>query len=159
MADVVDLGFRDNMPVRFGSDFNLGDACVNGFNKTYCQPVQEGDETKFQVAVDERIGEQVPVQGDWTVGPNWVANADGSITHSAGSTAQVGLITFVTSGDIYRLIFTISSRTAGSFTIAVGGVSHTYSANILPAVLPLTVQTTLYILDTNKSGLPKVPIV
>ena len=139
----VTLTFLDFMPVKFGTDFNNPDPCNAVFSKRYCQPVQNGDETVFQVSVSQTGPTQIPAQADWSVGgSNWTANADGSITHSPGATTQALLSGFVTAGRLYKVSFTMSERTAGSVQFVLSSLfSHPYSEN----------QTEVYFVSQSRS--------
>jgi hypothetical protein len=57
----------------------------------------------------------------WTVGAGWTA-ASGGYTHTSGTTALSNSLAAVV-GTTYRLTVTITGATAGSITVAFGGVS------------------------------------
>lgn len=142
----VSLTYRDFTPVKFGTDFNIVDPCNKGFTRTYCQPVKRTETTPFQVEVSQSGTSFIPATVSWTVGANWVA-LNNTVTHTAGSTATAALNAFVTSGNVIRVLFTISGRTAGEITITVGGISNTYGAN----------QSEVFVLEASSANVVITP--
>ena len=77
----------------------------------------------------------------WIVGANWNTST-GVAVHTAGSTAALESTgTAPVVGRLYRVIFTVSFRSAGSITLTFGGVTQ--------AGLPANQQYTFYITATN----------
>jgi hypothetical protein len=58
----------------------------------------------------------------WTAGAGWSWSSGGAL-HTAGNTATLETTVAVTSGQTYEIIITISNRTAGSISVAIGAAS------------------------------------
>lgn len=63
--------------------------------------------------------------GGWTCPPgaietDWLIGVTGKCTHVAGNTAVLTGTTTVASGSLYKIVFTVTGRTVGSFTVALG---------------------------------------
>lgn len=77
----------------------------------------------------DSVGAETITNGDfaagdtgWTVGANW-ATGTGKAVHTAGATAAlVSTGTAPVVGKVYRVRFTISSRTAGNVSVSLGGI-------------------------------------
>lgn len=67
-------------------------------------------------------GANVLTTAGWTVGSGWVEATDDHFTHTSG-TATLTHSASITTATAYRAIYTLSSVSAGSVTIAVGGIS------------------------------------
>ena len=60
----------------------------------------------------------------WGLGAGWSGTFATGFTHAAGNTAALTEATTYTSGGLYTVAWTVTGRTAGSFTVAVGGISQ-----------------------------------
>ena len=60
----------------------------------------------------------------WSLGAGWAGSFAAGFTHAAGNTATLTEATTYASGNLYTVAWTITGRTAGSVTIAVGGISQ-----------------------------------
>lgn len=72
----------------------------------------------------------------WTVGANWAWNAAGAAKHTAGSTAALSQAVTLVAGETYRINWTMSGRTAGSVTFALG-------ANVTGGITSVSSSTSL----------------
>lgn len=75
----------------------------------------------------------------WTVGSGWAEATDDVFTHTSG-TATLTHSASITASTTYRLTYTLSSVSAGSITIAVGGASVTGIAS--SGLMDLTASST-----------------
>lgn len=140
------LTVREDMPVKFGTDFNAVDPCNLEFTRRFCQLVESTDQTKFQVEAVSSGSSQAPIQGDWTVTAGWVANANGTITHTVGVTTAT-LVAFLTNANVYRLTMIVTGRTAGVFTVGAALSSVNYSA----------VRTEVFVFETTSTTVTVTP--
>jgi len=60
----------------------------------------------------------------WGLGAGWSGTFATGFTHTTGNTATLTEATTYTSGGLYTVAWTVTGRTAGSFTVAVGGISQ-----------------------------------
>lgn len=89
------------------------------------------------LAVSERHGSGTPALGSeltdatgWT-STDWTGDYSTGFTHTAGNTTNLSRTMTVANTSYYQIAFTISGRTAGSVTVALGyaTTSQTFSAN------------------------------
>lgn len=69
------------------------------------------------------LGSELLTTAGWTVNAGWTESPDDVFTHSSGTNTLVHSATIVTTA-LYRVSWTIASRTAGSITISIGGQSY-----------------------------------
>lgn len=70
------------------------------------------------------LGTELLTTAGWTVNAGWAESPDDTFTHTSGVNTLTHSATIVTT-TLYRISWTIASRTTGSVTISVGG--QTYS--------------------------------
>ncbi len=75
----------------------------------------------FDGAIDEVSVKRLTPDSIWTWGTNWAQNVvDENAVHTAGATAALSQAIDVTAGLTYEVVFTVSSRSAGSVTPYIG---------------------------------------
>jgi hypothetical protein len=90
--------------------------------------------------------------GSWTVGAGWAESPPGTFAHTAGNTATLTHSATIASGAKYQISWVVTGRTAGTFTVAVGGVSSSSvsaSGNTGPTTTATTVFTITPTTDFN----------
>ena len=89
------------------------------------------------LAISEKHGSGIPTLGseltdatNWT-SPDWTGDYNVGFTHTAGNTTNLSRTMTVANTSYYQIAFTISGRTAGSVTVALGyaTTTQTFSAN------------------------------
>ena len=60
----------------------------------------------------------------WGLGTGWSGTFATGFTHATGNTATLTEATTYASGGLYMVAWTVTGRTAGSFTVAVGGITQ-----------------------------------
>lgn len=84
-------------------------------------------------------GDELITSAGWTVTAGWTESPDDTFTHTSGITTLSHSATVV-SGTKYRLSWTVTGRTAGSFTVAIGGQSQ--ATNTATGTLDITASNT-----------------
>lgn len=98
-------------------------------------------------------GRNTVINGDmgsstgWTLGANW-AISGGLATHTTGSVATLSQLLALVLNRIYKIVFTVSGRTAGSVTVSAGASGTARSSNAT---------FTEYIYDTASTSLIFTP--
>ena len=110
---MASLSYHNNFPVKFGSNFNDTDSCINDDTQFY-QLVNQTDETCFQV--DVNIGNEIALSSTsgFQTATNWTIDGY-TATHSAGSTTAISFDdALLRRNRLHRVKWSISSATAGS---------------------------------------------
>jgi hypothetical protein len=72
------------------------------------------------------LGSELLTSAGWTVTAGWTESPDDTFAHAAASgTAALTHSATISSATRYQVSWTVTGRTAGSFTVAVGGQSQT----------------------------------
>ena len=61
----------------------------------------------------------------WGLGTGWSGTFATGFTHTTGNTAALTEATTYATGSLYTVAWTVTGRTAGAFTVAVGGITQT----------------------------------
>jgi hypothetical protein len=107
-----------------GSDGNVG----FGTSAATYQVTQKSS----AAAESATLGAELLAAGDtWVLGANWAGSFGAGFAHTPGSTATLENTTVVpTATNKYQITYTVTGRTAGSFTITFGSVtSGSFTAN------------------------------
>lgn len=96
-------------------------------------------------------GSELLTSAGWTVNAGWTESPDDVFAHSSGTDTLTHSAT-ITSGYKYQISWTVTGRTAGSFTVAVGGQSvagQTATASFGPTATATTAFTITPTTDFN----------
>jgi hypothetical protein len=77
-----------------------------------------------QVYVTSISGDEISSAADtWTLGTGWTGSYGAGFTHTSGTAAVTDTTIVPTAGYNYQITFTVTGRTAGSFTLQYGGIT------------------------------------
>ena len=71
------------------------------------------------------LGDELLSDSGWTLGTGWHGTFSTGFIHAAGNALELTNVLAISTGKIYQVSYTISSATAGSVVIQVGGKSTT----------------------------------
>lgn len=96
-------------------------------------------------------GAELLTSAGWTVNTGWTESPDDTFAHTSGTDTLTHSAT-ITSGHKYQISWTVTGRTAGSFTVAVGGqsvASQTATSSFGPTATATTAFTITPTTDFN----------